>query len=66
MLLNILHVKHWEIMTIDLDTIFKLKKQAMKNCEDRIHEAASHHPPVSDKSDESYGMTSVLRKRHGL
>ncbi|MFA5760217.1 MAG: hypothetical protein WC877_00380 [Dehalococcoidales bacterium] len=53
-------------MTIDLDTIFKLKKQAMKNCEDRIHEAASHHPPVSDKSDESYGMTSVLRKRHGL
>jgi hypothetical protein len=54
---------------IDLDAIMRLKKTAMKRCEERIIEAASL-PPDQKRTEkectESYGVTRLLKKRHGL
>jgi hypothetical protein len=54
---------------IDFNAIMKLKMVAMKRCEERIEEAASR-PPCSKKkfedNPECYGVTRVLKKRHGL
>jgi len=41
----------------------------MKRCEDRILEAASQPPGERKKIEEipeCYGVTQVLKKRHGL
>ena len=54
---------------IDFNTIMQLKKAAMKRCEDRILEAASQPPGERKKIEEipeCYGVTQVLKKRHGL
>ena len=55
--------------SIDMDVIMKLKKTAMKRCEERILEAASLPPDEKNRrSDcqETYGVTRILKKRHGL
>ena len=55
--------------SIDMDVIMKLKKTAMKRCEERILEAASLPPEEKNKKNdyqETYGVTRVLKKRHGL
>lgn len=54
---------------VDLNAIIALKKAAMKRCEERIQEAASR--PAGEKIKgkdipECYGVTQVLKKRHGL
>ncbi len=54
---------------VDLDAIMKLKKTAMKRCEERIIEAASIPPDQRKPREEcleNYGVTRVLKKRHGL
>jgi hypothetical protein len=54
---------------IDLNAIMKLKQTAMKRCEERIMEAASLPPDQKMKrgtSQETYGVTGILKKRHGL
>lgn len=55
--------------SIDLNVIMKLKKTAMKRCEERILEAASLPPDEKKKKEEcqeTYGVTRILKKRHGL
>ena len=54
---------------VDLDAIMRLKKTAMKRCEERIIEAASIPPDQRKPREEcpdNYGVTRVLKKRHGL
>lgn len=59
-------------MAIDLDAIFKLKKQAMKNCEERIQLAkfatVSNTMSPDDNGDfeDTHGISNILKKRHGL
>ena len=55
--------------SIDMDVIMKLKKTAMKRCEERILEAASLPPDEKNRRidcQETYGVTRILKKRHGL
>ena len=55
--------------SIDLNAIMKLKKTAMKRCEERIADAASHPCDQKKKCEEyqeTYGVTRILKKRHGL
>jgi len=55
--------------SIDFNTIIKLKKTAMKRCEERILEAASQPPGERKKIEEipeCYGVSQILKKRHGL
>jgi hypothetical protein len=77
MLPSILHVDHWKIMTlinmtIDLGAIMKLKKQVMEQCQERIEQAkfatTSNTLSLDNNcgSDDSYGISSILKKRRGL
>ncbi|HWQ66209.1 MAG TPA: hypothetical protein VN372_04980 [Methanospirillum sp.] len=54
---------------IDLNAIMKLKRDAMKRCQERILEEAAKPPDQKKKAEEipeCYGITQVLKKRHGL
>jgi hypothetical protein len=54
---------------VDLNAIMALKKAAIKRCEERILEAASrpeHEHKRIEEIPECYGVTQVLKKRHGL
>ncbi|MFH0967306.1 MAG: hypothetical protein V1862_06445 [Methanobacteriota archaeon] len=55
--------------SFDLNEIMKLKKIAMKRCEERILESASQNPDGRtniEENPECYGISQILKKRHGL
>jgi hypothetical protein len=54
---------------VDFTAIMKLKKTAMKRCEERILEAASRstdHQKKNEDSPDQYGVTQSVKKKHGL
>ncbi|MDD1725228.1 MAG: hypothetical protein LUQ07_08905 [Methanospirillum sp.] len=53
--------------SLDLKKILELKQTAMRRCEERIRDAALK-PPCIKKLEgmENYGVTTSLKRKHGL